>query len=183
MSCPTSSFCVALDWEGGSVTWNGAKWTLDAAFDPDGAGGLMSLSCPSATFCTAVDGSGDYLTWNGKHWSSPVQIDVTGDGFESVSCANATFCAAVDWNGNALTWNGSSWTKPALSCPDSTTDSAGTCYTTGRYVDPQDGSARLRLLPGRLLLRGRRRQRQRAGRRPAPPGAPGRSTSTRSPAS
>ena len=139
MSCPTSSFCVALDWEGGSVTWNGANWTLDGAFDPDGAGGLMSLSCPSATFCTAVDGSGDYLTLSGKHWSSPVQIDVTGDGFESVSCASATFCAAVDWNGNALIWNGSSWTKPALSCPDSTTDSAGTCYTTGRYVDPRTG--------------------------------------------
>ena len=139
MSCPASSFCVALDWEGGSLTWNGAKWTVDAAFDPDGAGGLMSVSCPSAAFCTAVDGSGDYLTWSGKHWSSPVQIDVTGDGFESVSCATASFCAAVDWNGNALTWNGSSWTKPALSCPDSTTSSAGTCRSTGRYVDQRTG--------------------------------------------
>jgi hypothetical protein len=139
MSCPTRSFCVGLDWQGGSVTWNGATWKLDKAFDPDGAGGLMSLSCPSAAFCTAVDGSGDYLTWTGKHWSGPRQIDVTGDGFESVSCASASFCAAVDWNGNALTWNGSSWTKPAISCPDTTSGSAGSCHTTGRYVDQRTG--------------------------------------------
>jgi hypothetical protein len=139
MSCPASNFCLGTDWNGGEVSWNGAKWTLKANFDANGAGGQMDVSCQSATWCMAVDGSGDYLTWNGVKWSSPVMIDLTGDGFESVSCGAATSCVAVDWNGNALVWNGTSWTAPAISCPDSTTTSAGKCYTKGSYVDPRAG--------------------------------------------
>jgi len=139
MSCPASDFCTGTDWNGGEVSWNGAKWTLKANFDANAAGGLMSLSCQSATWCMAVDGSGDYLTWNGVKWSSPVMIDLTGDGLESVSCGATTSCVAVDWNGNALVYNGTAWTAPAISCPASTTTSAGSCYTKGQYVDPRAG--------------------------------------------
>jgi Glycosyl hydrolases family 18 len=139
MSCPSASFCVGTDWNGGAVTWNGTSWKLNTTFDSDGAGGLMSVSCTSATSCVAVDGSGDYLTWNGVKWSAPVMIDLTGDGFESLSCGSSSACVAVDWNGNALTWNGTSWTSPAISCPHSGTNSAGTCYGQGSYLDPRAG--------------------------------------------
>jgi hypothetical protein len=144
LSCPTVSFCAGTDWNGGLVTWNGAKWTLKTSFDSDAAGGLMSISCTSSVSCVAVDGSGDYLTWNGAKWSAPVMIDLTGDGFESVSCGSASqssavLCVAVDWNGNALVWNGASWTAPAIACPSSGTNSAGTCYTRGSFVDPREG--------------------------------------------
>jgi hypothetical protein len=139
MSCPASDFCLGTDWDGGEVSWNGAKWALKASFDANAAGGLMSLSCQSATWCMAVDGSGDYLTWNGVKWTSPVMIDLTGDGLESVSCGATTSCVAVDWNGNALVYNGTSWTAPAISCPSSSTTSAGNCYTKGSFVDPRAG--------------------------------------------
>jgi hypothetical protein len=139
MSCPASTFCVGTDWNGGTVSWNGTRWSLDKSADADGAGGLMSASCVSASFCVLADGSGDVLSWNGAKWSSPAQIDLTGDGIESVSCASASSCVAVDWNGNALIRRGTSWSMPAISCPDSTTSSAGPCYTRGTYVDPRAG--------------------------------------------
>jgi hypothetical protein len=139
LSCPASAFCLGTDWNGGQVSWNGAKWTFKANADANAAGGLMEVSCQSPTWCMAVDGSGDYLTWNGVTWTSPVMIDLTGDGFESVSCGATTSCVAVDWNGNALVYNGTSWTAPAISCPHSTTGSAGNCYTEGSYADPRTG--------------------------------------------
>ena len=138
MSCPTSTFCVGVDWYGGSITWNGTKWTLDKTFDTNGAFGLMEVSCRSASFCMAVDG-GDALLWNGSTWTSPNPIDGTGDGIESVSCGSSSSCMVVDWDGNALHWNGSSWTTPAISCPDTTTKSAGDCSTVGSYADPRTG--------------------------------------------
>jgi hypothetical protein len=92
----------------------------------------------SRSLCRALDGS-NALTWNGRQWSAPVLIDLTGDGVESVSCASASFCMAVDWNGNALTWNGTGWSATAISCPDSTTASAGDCTTAGPFADPRAG--------------------------------------------
>jgi hypothetical protein len=138
MACPTSKFCVGLDWEGGSVTFNGHAWTHDKTFDPNGAEGLMEVSCRSASFCMAVDGGND-LIWNGRTWTSPDSIDVTGDGIEDVSCGSATSCTVVDWDGNALHWNGTSWSATAVSCPNTSTNSAGNCTTTGSYADPRTG--------------------------------------------
>jgi phage-related protein len=138
MACPTSTFCVGLDWEGGSVTYNGHAWTRDTTFDPDGAEGLMEVSCTSAAFCMAVDGGND-LIWNGSAWTALNSIDVTGDGIEDVSCGSTTSCMVVDWDGNALHWNGTSWPATAVFCPDTTTDSAGDCTTTGSYADARTG--------------------------------------------
>jgi hypothetical protein len=138
MACPTSKFCVGVDWEGGSVTFNGRGWKRNTHFDPDGAEGLMEVSCRSAKFCMAVDG-GDDLIWNGKTWTSANLIDETGDGIEDVSCGSATSCMVVDWNGNALHWGGTSWPATAISCPDTTTTSAGDCSTVGSYADPRTG--------------------------------------------
>ena len=138
MSCPERSFCMATDWNGGEVSWDGVRWSRPVSFDPNGAGGLISVSCVSRTLCRALDGS-DALTWNGRKWSAPVLVDLTGDGVESVSCASASFCMAVDWNGNALSWNGASWSTTAISCPDSTTNSAGDCTTAGSFANPRTG--------------------------------------------
>jgi hypothetical protein len=138
MSCPERSFCMVTDWNGGVLSWNGTRWSKPVTFDPDGAGGLMSVSCVSRSFCLAMDGS-NALTWNGTSWSKPVLVDLTGDGIESVSCASGSFCMAVDWDGNALAWNGTSWSATAISCPHSSTSSAGDCTTVGPFADPRAG--------------------------------------------
>jgi hypothetical protein len=138
ISCAAASFCVATDWQGSELTWTGSSWSKPVGFDPYGSGGLIAVSCRSASFCMAVDASGDAVRWNGKTWQSTLD-DLTGDGETSVSCATTTFCVAVDWNGNALMWNGTSWTAPAISCPDSTASSAGTCTAVGSYTDGRAG--------------------------------------------
>jgi hypothetical protein len=124
VSCPSASFCVAVDYSGHALTYNGTAWSTPV--DIDGNNMLRSVFCPSASFCTAVDGNGRVLTYNGTAWSAPVDID--GSNFlASVSCPSASFCAAVDGTGKVLTYNGTAWSAPvnidpgnvlgSVSCP------------------------------------------------------------------
>jgi hypothetical protein len=108
VSCPSASFCVAVDVEGNAFTYNGSSWSQSLS----GGGPITSVSCASASFCVAVDQSGNALTYNGSSWSAPSNIDGTTESMSSlpsVSCPSASFCVAVDQSGNALTYNGSSW--------------------------------------------------------------------------
>ena len=68
VSCPTSSFCAAVDGGGGNVvTFDGSRWTAPVNIDSKAAKSLngpvliflMSVSCPSALFCVAGDTIGD----------------------------------------------------------------------------------------------------------------------------
>ena len=108
MSCPTASFCVAVDGNGNALRWNGATWSAPDHID---AGGLTSVSCPSALFCVAVDDAGHALRWNGLGWSAAARID--GSALTGVSCADPAFCMAVDARGDAVRWNGARWSAPA----------------------------------------------------------------------
>ena len=129
ISCPTATFCVAVDFHGNVLTYNGSSWSSPDSIDP--GTNLMSVSCPTASFCAAVDFAGHVLTYNDSSWSSPKLID-WDTPLESVSCPSASFCAAVDNTGpHVLTYNGSSWSLPdridtsgsiltSISCPTAT---------------------------------------------------------------
>jgi hypothetical protein len=79
VSCPSASFCTAVDQQGEAFTYNGHLWS-----SPSGIGGsyaLQSVSCPSASFCAAVDQQGpaegqqgEAFTYNGTSWSPPSVI-------------------------------------------------------------------------------------------------------------
>jgi hypothetical protein len=98
VSCPSATFCAAVDENGNALTYNGTSWSAPT----DNSGGFLdSVSCPSATFCVAVDENGNALTYNGTSWSAPNHID---DGNASVSCPSASFCVTVSNNGDALTY-------------------------------------------------------------------------------
>jgi hypothetical protein len=107
VSCPSTSFCAAVDWFGDILTYDGTSWGLPQTVEA----GLESVSCPSASFCVAVDKEGNALTYNGSTWSAPVSIDGT-NSLTSVSCPSASFCVAVDEYGNAIAYDGSSWGLP-----------------------------------------------------------------------
>ncbi len=96
VSCPSATFCAAVDYDGDALTYNGTSWSAPTHIGGDEDG----VSCPSATFCVAV-GLEYGLTYDGTSWSAPTHI---GGGLESVSCPSATFCAAVGWPGDALTY-------------------------------------------------------------------------------
>ena len=118
MSCPSKSFCAAVDYGPNVVTFNGVAWSKPSAIDP--AGYLQAVSCATATFCVAIDRRGNALTFNGSTWSAPVNADPNGlsmgEGgisWPMVSCPATGFCAIVDGNdGDLATFDGSRWTAP-----------------------------------------------------------------------
>ncbi|WP_249012447.1 hypothetical protein [Conexibacter sp. DBS9H8] len=124
VSCPSPSFCIAVDGQGNALSFNGNSWSAPTAID---SYALNAVSCPSVSFCVAVDGQGNALTFNGSSWSAADSIDT--NGLESESCTSTSFCAAVDSSGYALTFNGSSWNSagdianqnplPSVSCQSS----------------------------------------------------------------
>jgi IPT/TIG domain len=109
VSCPAStSFCVAVDNDGGAVTSTdgGIAWGTPTTVDY-GPTALSSVSCVSSIFCMAVDYQGHVVAYNGSSWSAPANID--GNTLTSVSCASANLCVAVDISGNEITFDGTSW--------------------------------------------------------------------------
>ena len=61
VSCPTTSFCAAVDLKGNALTYHSGTWS-----PPENVTGpcLSSVSCTTATFCIAVDGGGNALTYS-----------------------------------------------------------------------------------------------------------------------
>ena len=108
ISCPTASFCTAVDADGNALTSNLGRWSRPR--DVDQGRQLDSVSCSSASFCAAVDADGDALTYNGTRWSTPTNIR---NIMASVSCVSASFCLAVG-NNVASTFNGIRWSATGI---------------------------------------------------------------------
>ncbi len=125
-SCPTATFCMALDATGDYFTFDGSAWSgayfgsnlPPNHFDPNinGNGGSMTgVSCTSSTFCVAVDNAGYGLIYNGTTWSAPVLLDAAGPGLRGgsfamkVSCPAQGFCVVVDTAGNAYIYRSGAW--------------------------------------------------------------------------
>jgi WD40 repeat protein len=126
LSCPTSSYCAAVDGHGNAATTSAPPggWSLAKV-----APALMGpISCATAGSCVAAE-SGAIVSSSGGSWSAPVTID--GNPITSIACPSSTLCVAVDNAGNVLTSNGgtSAWTAAAVapgqaltgvSCPTTT---------------------------------------------------------------
>jgi hypothetical protein len=57
VSCPTTSFCTAVDSTGQALFDNASTWSAATAID--GSRQLNGVSCTSTSFCIAVDASGN----------------------------------------------------------------------------------------------------------------------------
>ena len=105
VSCPSTSFCMAIDTEGSAFHYDGKNWS---AADMIGTGQpLKSVSCASSSYCVAVDTSGYAFIYNDT-WSTGSQFDTSGEPV-SVSCPSSSFCMVVDNNANAFVYNGKTW--------------------------------------------------------------------------
>ena len=98
VSCPTSTFCMAVDAGGNAIGYNGTSWSAPVRVDP--SGGLSSVSCPSPTYCLTVSAAQHgFASYDGTSWTvlaSP-PAGITSD-FASVSCSTTQGeygCAAV----------------------------------------------------------------------------------------
>lgn len=119
ISCPTTSFCMAVSYLGGWAEWTGGKWS--AAKTSMTTGGGWGVSCASAKFCMAEDGAfGDIDHWNGTSWSlsydgSGDAHDGLGESADPISCelGDTSFCTYVDDSDYANHWNGTQWSAMA----------------------------------------------------------------------
>jgi hypothetical protein len=109
VSCPTSSFCMAVgsanlagtgELTPLALTWNGAGWTQQTVPLHPAESAFQAVSCLSASFCEAVgwtlsDGGTTVADdWNGSGFTPQPTAGLPRAGFNGVSCASATFCIA-----------------------------------------------------------------------------------------
>ena len=57
VSCPTTTFCRAVDSDGRVFGFNGTTWSPGVTIDK--GHGLTAISCPTTTYCVAVDRAGN----------------------------------------------------------------------------------------------------------------------------
>jgi hypothetical protein len=129
VSCPTTTFCMAVGDNGTDATFNGSTWTTGSLVTDTGntgnsgntgSGGnasLSTVSCASPTFCAAVDANGVAYTWGGSSWSTGTTLSVSNNNSNSsttvVSCPVAGTCIAGNNNGGVATLANSAWSTPA----------------------------------------------------------------------
>ncbi len=121
VSCPSTSFCVAVDNGGNAYTFNGSAWSpanpINTANAQFGGGAFYAVSCPSSSFCAAVDGFEDVLLFNGSSWSAPQRLETGASLRPGVSCASSSFCVAVDGGGNAFVYGAATPAPQPLAAP------------------------------------------------------------------
>lgn len=134
VSCPSATFCLAIDSNADYLLFDGTSWS---APQPIGATAysytLYGLSCASAALCMAVgalntgpDNPGlDAAVWqfDGSTWST-ADILAQDAALLSVSCISSSFCKAVGATDTpsagiiapalAYTFNGSLWPEDQL---------------------------------------------------------------------
>ena len=147
VSCVTTSkSCLAVGYSRGGAgpllleTWNGAKWTLQTASIPGGAGSAYPgvITCHFLTFCLVAGesyGSNPaapamlLAKWNGKALTAmkpAVPAGAANVTLNDASCPSATFCAVAAFSTNSAgtsnfgfveLWNGTSWTADKVATP------------------------------------------------------------------
>jgi hypothetical protein len=131
VSCPTVSFCVAVDAQGYALvsTTPAVSSSWQSAYLPSGPP-LNSVSCPTTTFCVAVDSNGNAFVSTdpgGDSTASWTEYGAGGTALDSVSCPSTSICAAaspadgvlISTNGGS-TWSlvaGTAITPDGVSCP------------------------------------------------------------------
>jgi hypothetical protein len=125
VSCPTTSFCAAVDSKGGVSILQDSTWStpqsIDATATSDFNDAMGTVSCASASFCVAGDDLDEVYTYDGSSWSAARQLNssVTEATVSfAVSCPTTSFCLAVDGDYNWYTYNGSSWSAAQVIDPN-----------------------------------------------------------------
>jgi hypothetical protein len=136
VSCPSSTFCIAIDHYGWYEMFDGTAWSAPARIVPDSDLNLVFplgsyVSCLSSTFCMAVesneqsipnDGAAQDEIWDGTSWSQPSPLPMPHA--TSLACASQTLCFTTDGDGNISTYANGSWTGPV------SLDPAGSLWAT-----------------------------------------------------
>lgn len=113
ISCPTATFCAAIDAYGEVVTatdptGGSGAWTTTSLVNPGFAdAGLDAISCPTISLCVVTDGLDGSIyastdpTGGAGAWVHTV-VD-PGNVLNGVTCTTTSLCVAVDSSGDVLT--------------------------------------------------------------------------------
>jgi hypothetical protein len=142
VSCPSSSFCMAVDSGGNVFTESDAAWSAGSQLD--GGSGLTSVSCASMSFCAAITSGDTANIYSDGSWSSSTLTGADGNSanLTAVSCPRADYCIATG-DLDAYTYSGQNWSRGQLiqsandftsvSCPTPSfcmaVDSGGDAYS------------------------------------------------------
>jgi len=115
VSCPTTTWCTAVDQNGNAFTYSNGSWS--AATHVSGAIEFDGVSCATTTFCMAVSYDNGFSTYNGSTWTAMSGTTFGGlvnTSFTGVSCSISTFCAVSDFlSGDEVVYNSGAWSKVA----------------------------------------------------------------------
>ncbi|MCX7116187.1 MAG: putative Ig domain-containing protein [Gammaproteobacteria bacterium] len=111
VSCPTPTFCMAVDTAGHAFAYNGTTWSAAGTIAVAALHHVNSVSCASPTYCWAVDSNGVGSLYTGTTWV-PTVIQ-SGNSLTAVSCPTTSFCMAVDGTTSGIVWtlSGGTWTN------------------------------------------------------------------------
>jgi hypothetical protein len=106
ISCPTASFCAAVDSVGQLVRWDGRRWLAPVQIEPRSSSPTAlppaptSIACTTASFCVAVDSAGAYIEARASTrrreriaGASPLRV---------ISCLDDSLCFALDSKGDVF---------------------------------------------------------------------------------
>jgi hypothetical protein len=91
VSCPSATFCAAVDNLGQALTFNGSAWSAPEAIDTT-RNALHAVSCASSSFCVAGDVGGNGVVSNGAACSRPMTINhfSNSEAIGGISCPSQT---------------------------------------------------------------------------------------------
>jgi hypothetical protein len=115
VSCSTPQFCMATNFDGQILAFNGTRWTPSRVSGPKS---MISVSCTASRFCMAVTTIGDSTTFHSGTWSSPKLIPAFKNaGAYSVSCVSAAECSVIGLSGAVAMWISGRWSSPLTVFP------------------------------------------------------------------
>lgn len=116
VSCPSVSFCVAVDGGVNALTYDGHSWSAPVNIDTAGINpGLVSVSCTSSSFCMAVDDQGNAIAYDGHAWSTPTAVGPPSTHFWQVSCGSPSLCVATEYeSGRVFMYRSGRWTSATI---------------------------------------------------------------------
>lgn len=115
VSCSTPKFCMATNFDGQILAFNGLRWTPSRGSTPKG---LISVSCAASRFCMAVTITGETTKFHSGSWSPPKLIRAfKSAGAYSVSCVSEAECSVIGLSGAVTTWISGRWSIPLTVFP------------------------------------------------------------------
>lgn len=116
--CPTAEECIAVDADGGAITYNPASGHIvRGRITVEKGRTLTALDCPSRMQCTATDDDGQAISFDPltgqRLLNATIDVkvgldsprDASGHELDAITCSNTQACAAVDTLGDVVTFD------------------------------------------------------------------------------